>query len=185
MKTKELILIGLFASIIAISTFIKIPIGPVPITLQLPAILLTGFLLGSKRASYSVLIYILVGLVGIPVFSFGGGLSSVLSPTFGFVIGFIFAAMIVGQSHRFKINIPLYIFLSICAIGVTYIFGVVHFYIIMNFVLDTPYSLVGVLQVAVIPFAIKDIISAIITVFLAISLTKVDIGLNECQNEAV
>lgn len=176
MKTRDLILIGLFASIIAVSTFIKIPIGPVPITLQLPAVLLTGFLLGSKRASISVMIYVLVGLVGIPVFTFGGGISSFVAPTFGFIIGFIFAALIVGIAHQRKLNLILQLFLSVGAIATVYFFGVVHFYFIMNFVMEMPYSVLEILQVAVIPFAIKDIISAIISVFLAKSLSKVGIG---------
>ena len=69
MKTKHLIYAALFAALIAVGAQIRIPIGPVPVTFQVPMVLLAGFLLGPKLAALSTTVYMLVGLVGVPVFA--------------------------------------------------------------------------------------------------------------------
>ena len=85
--TRNMVLCALFAALIAIGAFIRIPVPYVPITFQGFFVLLAGFLLGPKYGAASMLIYIAVGLVGIPVFTEGGGIMYVLKPTFGYLIG--------------------------------------------------------------------------------------------------
>ena len=87
-KTKNLILCGLFTSLIVVGAFIRIPIPVVPFTLQLLFTMLAGLLLGGKWGAASVCIYIVLGLMGLPVFAEGGGLAYVLKPSFGYIIGF-------------------------------------------------------------------------------------------------
>jgi biotin transporter BioY len=93
---KDIALVLGFAILTGISAKLKIEIGAVPITLQTFTVLLSGALLGSKRGALSQLIYLLMGLAGIPWFARGGGMTYLLSPTFGYIIGFVFAAYLVG-----------------------------------------------------------------------------------------
>lgn len=93
---KDIILILSFAVLTGISAWLKIEIGPVPITMQTFAVLLSGALLGSKRGAFSQIVYLFFGLAGLPWFSRGGGMVYVLSPTFGYILGFVFSAYLVG-----------------------------------------------------------------------------------------
>ena len=93
---KDLVLIFGFAILTGISAKLKIEIGIIPITFQTLAVLLSGALLGSKRGALSQLTYLLIGLAGLPWFAWGGGIQYILSPTFGYIIGFVFTAFIVG-----------------------------------------------------------------------------------------
>jgi biotin transporter BioY len=93
---KDAVLVFSFAILTGICAKLKIEIGPVPITLQTFAVLLSGALLGAKRGILSQIFYLLGGLGGIPWFSRGGGISYLMSPTFGYIIGFVLAAFVVG-----------------------------------------------------------------------------------------
>ena len=94
--TKDVVLVLSFAILTGISTKLKIEIGLIPITFQTFAVLLSGALLGSKKGAISQLTYLLMGLTGLPWFARGGGISYLLSPTFGYLLGFILAAYFVG-----------------------------------------------------------------------------------------
>jgi biotin transporter BioY len=93
---RDILLILSFTLLTAISAKLKIEIGPVPITGQTFAVLLSGALLGAKRGVLSQIFYLLGGLAGIPWFSRGGGMGYIFSPTFGYIIGFALAAFVVG-----------------------------------------------------------------------------------------
>lgn len=97
MKIKDMILIAMFAALSAVGAFIKIPMPFCPITLQILFTTLAGVLLGGRNGALSVGIYVLLGLLGVPVFTGGGGISYILHPTFGFLIGFIIGAYITGK----------------------------------------------------------------------------------------
>lgn len=93
---KDIILILSFAILTGISSKLKIEIGLVPVTMQTLVVLLSGALLGKKRGAASQITYLLGGLIGLPWFSRGGGIIYILSPTFGYILGFILAAYLVG-----------------------------------------------------------------------------------------
>ena len=93
---KDILLVLSFAILTGICAKLKIEIGPVPITMQTFAVLISGALLGSKRGALSQITYLLTGLAGIPWFSRGGGMGYVFSPTFGYIVGFVLAAFFVG-----------------------------------------------------------------------------------------
>ena len=93
---RDVLLILSFAVATAVCSQIKLEIGAVPITMQTFAVLLSGALLGSRRGALSQLTYLSMGLSGIPWFSRGGGIGYLLSPTFGYILGFVFAAFFVG-----------------------------------------------------------------------------------------
>ncbi len=96
-RVKNIALVLSFAVITALCSKLSLEIGPIPITMQTFAVVLAGVLLGSKRGALSQTVYLVGGLVGIPWFSRGGGLIYILSPTFGFIVGFIVAAYIIGR----------------------------------------------------------------------------------------
>jgi biotin transporter BioY len=93
---KDILLVFSFTLLTAISAKFKIEIGTVPITAQTFAVLLSGALLGSKRGSLSQFFYLIGGLAGIPWFARGGGIAYLMSPTFGYIIGFVLASFFVG-----------------------------------------------------------------------------------------
>jgi len=93
---RDIVLVLGFAILTGICAKFKIEIGPIPITMQTFAVLVSGVLLGSKRGATSQITYLLGGLMGLPWFSRGGGLAYILSPTFGYILGFVFAAYSVG-----------------------------------------------------------------------------------------
>ena len=93
---RDIALVLGFAILTGISAKFKIEIGPIPITMQTFAVLVSGVLLGSKRGAISQITYLLGGLAGLPWFSRGGGLFYILSPTFGYILGFVLAAYSVG-----------------------------------------------------------------------------------------
>src|SRR5699024_8611291 len=112
-----LTLIGMFVALMSIGANITawtpfLQIGGVPITLQTFFCFLAGALLGSRRGAIAMIVYLFLGLAGVPVFAgFKGGLSTVLNPTFGFIISFIFTAYVTGKIIESKDKPTLIIFL--------------------------------------------------------------------------
>ncbi|QIK69590.1 biotin transporter BioY [Erysipelothrix sp. HDW6C] len=107
MTIKDLTLSALFACFIAIGALITIPIPVIPFTLQVFALSLTAVLLTRKQAFFAVITYILMGLLGLPIFSGGrGGLEIVASPTFGFILGFIPMVLVINTLFH-KISKPI------------------------------------------------------------------------------
>ena len=137
-KTRKIILCSLFASLISVGAFIKIPIPLVPFTLQFLITNMAGLLLGSKLGFVSVMIYIMLGLIGVPVFAQGGGISYVLQPSFGYLIGFALGAFITGKiSKAFENNISLKILLtaSFSGLFIVYALGMIYYALISYFYL--------------------------------------------------
>lgn len=140
LTTKKMALCSLFTSLIAAGAFIKIviPIQPFPMhfTLQFFFVLLSGFLLGGRTGAASVSIYLVLGLLGVPIFAAGGGLSYLVRPTFGFLLGFVIASAVTGRisSLSRKYSIRWYLFSAVLGMLVMYLAGMIYFYLISNFV---------------------------------------------------
>ncbi|MEG0546518.1 MAG: biotin transporter BioY [Oscillospiraceae bacterium] len=142
-NTKDLILSALFTALIAVGAFIKIPVPIVPFTLQFAFVLLAGLLLPKKFSLISVLTYIFMGLVGLPVFAEGGGISYILRPSFGYIIGFAVAAYVIGFIIE-KSATPHYkrlLTASFIGLFIVYFFGMIYYYLMSNFYLGTPIGL--------------------------------------------
>lgn len=99
-KTRSLILAALFAVLTALGTFIRIPTPVSSFTLQTFFCAMAGLLLGSRRGMASQLVYLLLGLVGLPVFTAGGGPGAFLTPTGGFLLGLLPMAWLTGKIRR-------------------------------------------------------------------------------------
>lgn len=101
---REIAWVALFAALTAVGALFSIPLGPVPFTLQIMFSLLAGALLGSRLGAYSQVVYLLMGIVGLPVFSErGAGPGHLLGPTGGFAVGFVLGALLAGWiAERFQ-----------------------------------------------------------------------------------
>ncbi len=142
-KTKELIMCALFVALIVAGAFIKIPIPVVPFTLQLLFTMMAGLLLGGKLGAVSVCIYIVMGLLGLPVFAEGGGFAYVLKPSFGYIIGFAVASYVTGTLAN-RVSNPGYAKLlaaNFIGLGIVYLFGMAYYYLMSNFYLGNPIGL--------------------------------------------
>lgn len=166
---KTLVLCGMFAALIAVGAFIKVPLPGIPFTLQTLFVLLAGFLLGARGGLISVLVYIFIGLAGLPVFSGGGGLMYVLKPSFGYIIGFALGAFVTGWlAEKNKSNATIQMVLAALAgMAVIYAFGLTWYYFIANYYLNTPMG-VGTLMVSGFLMTVPaDIIKMTLSIILA------------------
>lgn len=154
MKLREIILCGLFIALVAVGAFVRIPVGTDVYTLQFLFTLLAGLMLGARLGALAVGTYVLMGLVGIPVFASGGGPGYVLQPTFGYLVGFIIQGWVTGAFVR--TGAPTFRrALAACLLGmvVVYVFGISYFYFASNYIIDAPIGFwvaiwyCGVLQV--------------------------------------
>lgn len=158
-----MILASIFAALTAVSAFIKIPLPPVPFTMQIFIVILSGLLLGSKIAFSSQIVYIIIGLIGVPIFSNGGGIGYIFNPTFGYLIGFAIAAFVVGKITE-KVQKPSiinYFTASFAGILICYFFGVTYMYIILKYVNNVSVSATGIIVKGFLLFLPWDIIKII------------------------
>lgn len=166
-KTEKLVLTALFTALIAVCSMITIP-TTIPFTLQTLAVCLSGGVLGLKRGTLSVIVYILLGLAGAPVFSgFKAGPSVLMSPTGGYIIGFIATVAVVGFVSD-KLGTKIWISLLSMSLGVLlcYLFGTVWFIILYSST-KGDISIIKVLSICVFPFiafdALKIAVAAVLT----------------------
>ncbi|WP_100373890.1 biotin transporter BioY [Bacillus sp. FJAT-45037] len=173
--TIELILIPMFAALMAIGANITsfLVVGGVPITLQVLFATLAGALLGSRRGALSMIIYLLIGLVGFPVFAqFRGGLSTLISPTFGFLISFIMIAFVVGLIIERSSKKSLQTFLIACFVGLTisYVFGTNYMYFAYQLIADLDAITYGMAWAWMVAPLIKDIVFTIFAAVLSVRI---------------
>ena len=114
---------ALFVALMTAAAFIKIPFPLVPLTFQTVTAVLSGLLLGAKKGAASMAAYCFAGLLGLPVFTSGGGIHYVTMPTFGYIIGFIASAFIAGLIARDGTSVRRVTVAAIIAFLVDYIIG--------------------------------------------------------------
>ena len=137
--TRNMVLAALFAALTAIGAFLQIPTGTVPITLQFLFTALAGLLLGWKWGAISQLLYVGIGLLGLPVFTQGGGIGYVLQPSFGFLLGLIPAAAVIGAlparrtGYLTVLAAVLVGDLILYAVGVPYMYLILHVYMPVSY----------------------------------------------------
>ncbi|TQS71844.1 biotin transporter BioY [Ornithinibacillus gellani] len=170
---------SLFVALTAIGANITsiipgLAVGGVPITLQTFFAVLAGLVLGSRLGAFSMFVYMMLGLVGVPVFAqFKGGPMSVLSPTFGFILSFIFIAYIAGKIIERKQTTLSYISASLIATALNYLIGTNLMYLAYMFWFEAPsgftYKLAWIWMLPPLP---KDIILAVVAGLLAYRLHR-------------
>lgn len=169
-SVKQLALTGLMTAVICIlgPWALHIPVSPVPISLGILGIYFVISVLGMKLGTVSVVLYILLGLAGVPVFTdFSAGPGKLLGPTGGYIVGYIFMALICGFFvDRFGKNLPLYILGMVLGTAVCYLFG--------TFWLGCQLkrTFIEALMIGVIPYIPADAIKLVIAMLIGPQLRK-------------
>lgn len=172
-KTYDMVYVGIFTVLIAICSWISIPMT-VPFTLQTMGVFLTVGILGGRRGTLAVLVYILLGAIGVPVFAgFTGGIGVLISNTGGYIMGFLLSALLMwGMEKLFgKSNLVLAVSMVLCLL-VCYTVGTIWF--MMVYSANT--GAVGIMTVlgwCVFPFIIPDIIKIVLALMLKNKLAGV------------
>lgn len=173
--TKEITLISLFVALITIGSKITIPSPIVPFTLQWMFVGLSGMLLGSRLGPISVIVYIILGLMGLPVFTKGGGLSYIFTPTFGYLLGFIAASYIIGKAVEGMGNEIKFWRVLVAMAGalfVLYGIGVSYMYIVANLYLGKAMSLTNAIWYGAALFIPTDMLSATLCSVLGVRIVR-------------
>lgn len=178
-KALDLTLASMFVGLMAIGANITsfVPfmvIGGVPITLQTFFAILAGIILGSRLGAISMTVYALVGLVGVPVFAkFGAGMSTLISPTFGFILSFIFTAYVAGKIIEKNRTLSAFVIASLIGLIINYVFGTNWMYFAYKFWAAAPegftYKMAWLWMVVPLP---KDIILAVFAGMMGHRLEK-------------
>lgn len=164
-RTLQMVQIAMFSVLMMIGANISsfLIIGGVPITLQTFFALLAGILLGSRTGAIAILFYAFIGLVGLPVFAqFSGGLDSLLSPTFGFIVSYVIVAYVVGEIVRKFPTVKGFVIAALVGTAINYFIGTNWMYAAYKFWFDAPagftYKMAWAWMVVPLP---KDIILAV------------------------
>ncbi len=169
-KTKSLTITALFAALIAVSSYISIPLpfSEAPLTLQTLAVLLCGLLLSPRYAAAAPALWLLMGAIGLPVFSGGkAGIATVFGPTGGYIFGFVIAAAIIALLRGKQAN--LLRFSIAAAIGnflVIYPLGVIGLMLVLKL------PLAAAIATGITPFIVADIIKLIAAVMIGMAVQQ-------------
>ena len=138
MSARQITMTALFVALVAVGAFIKIPIPYLPFTLQLLFTTLAGLILGSRLGGMSVLMYLILGLAGIPIFTEGGGLMYVVKPTFGYLLGFAIGAFVAGRMVETSVTLTFKRLLAASFVNLAIVYGVgmIYLYEIKRFILS-------------------------------------------------
>ncbi|MBT2214653.1 BioY family transporter [Virgibacillus dakarensis] len=160
-------------------------VGGVPITLQTFFAVLAGIVLGSRLGAFTMFVYMLLGLVGAPIFAqFKGGAAILLSPTFGFIVSFILVAYVTGKLVEKKKSLPMYVTAAVVGMAINYIFGTNWMYAAYLFWFDAPsgftYGVAWAWMAVPLP---KDIILSVVAGVFAYRIEKIGIGVQKVQKK--
>lgn len=171
LRTLDMAYIALFAVLMAVCAWITVPMT-VPFTLQTFAVFAALAALGGRRGLYAVAVYLLMGLVGLPVFSSFQSTGALLGPTGGYLVGFLVAALVYwGITARLGESWPVVILGCLLVMGVYYTFGTAWFMVVYARTTG-PVGLSAALGWCVIPFIVPDLVKLGLGVTLARKVKK-------------
>jgi len=160
MDARDVSFTALFVAFTAVSAQIRISFGPVPITFQVFAVVLSGLVLGARRGFMSQLVYVLSGAVGLPFFTgFTGGFAHIYGPTGGYLIAFPFAALVAGLFAERSEKPSMWFAGSLAALAVIYLLGWLWLGLYFGGNFEKAFT-VGVLPF--IPFDIAKVVLAVV-----------------------
>jgi biotin transport system substrate-specific component len=174
MSIRNMALAGLFASLLAVSSQISIPLGPVPHTLQIFFVLLAGLLLGGRWGLASIGVWIALGVFGLPVFTQGkAGLAALAGPTGGFLIGFAVCAFFVGKlMERSNYGYIRTLAIMLAGLAIVYAVGLSGFMLSFQYFLHKPMTLEKAVAIAVAPFLPFDIVKTAMAAYLGTKIKR-------------
>ncbi len=133
LRTRSLLLTALFAALTAVGAFLRVPVGPISFTMQVFFTCTAGLLLGPWYGAASQAVYVLLGLIGVPIFTEGGGLMYVAKPSFGFLLGLIPMALVIGLlTRREKCGFWRMVLACVIGLVVLYAIGLPYMYVALN-----------------------------------------------------
>ena len=169
-SSKTLTRVALFVAlcIVAAATF-RFSSSIIPFSLVPFVVFLAGFLLRPQEAFLSMLLYVLLGLLGLPVFATPpfGGPAYIFRPTFGFLLGFILSAPTIAFLQKRKRKFEKAILGIFAGLGLLYLLGILYFHLAMNLFLGRPTNFGDTLKMAFLPFIGPDIAKAFCALLLA------------------
>ena len=176
LNLRTMLFSAMFTALTAIGAFIKIPIPPypVPMTLQTAFIFLAGLLLPVRAAFLSQAAYLLLGLIGIPIFTGGGGISYVMNPTFGYLLSFLFCAPMIrllAEKTLYQNKRLLFALGAIGVISAVQICGVAYMAVISSVFLSTHMPFEKIVYIVLI-FLPLDLLKLTFCVFLSAQIKK-------------
>lgn len=174
MPVRNMVLSGLFAALLAVSSQISFPVGPVPHTLQIVFVLLAGIVLGSRWGITAVAVWILLGAFGLPVFAQGkAGIANIAGPTGGFMAGFAVCAYVVGWiTERGQLTLARTAAAMYLGLVLVYIIGLAGFMASFAWFLHKPMTLERALSLSVLPFMPFDAIKTIFAAWLGVRVKR-------------
>lgn len=173
LSVKTLIYGALFVALMSIGAFIKIPVYPIPVTLQAQFAALAGQILGRRRGAATMAVYLFAGLLGLPVFALGGGFSYILKPTFGYLAGFIAGAYLSGLlSEKGRPSFKRFLTAQLCGLLILYAFGMAHYFLITFLTTQKILGLWALLSVGFFPTIPWDLLLCAPGAALALRLKK-------------
>jgi len=174
-KTRDMVLISLFTALTAVGAFIQIPTPLVSFSLQFLFCAYSGIFLGSKYGLYSQLLYVGIGLAGVPVFTKGGGVSYVLQPSFGYILGLILCAYIIGRivEKMESISFTKLFLISVLGLMMLYIIGVPYLYLMFNRVAENPMSFATAVKVGFLQYIVVDLAKCAVVAFTAVKIIPI------------
>jgi len=167
-----LTIVSLFTSLIIVGAYIKIPFPLVPLTLQTLFVLMASMLLKPKYAVMTSALYMFLGLAGLPVFAKGGGLFYIFEPTFGYILGFVFAAFLISfLVSKFQAkSVSLLALIGVSGIFIIYVTGMVYMYLIMNYYTNNPIGFISLFSSNLILTITGDILKCIASALISVKL---------------
>ena len=172
-KTHALTLTALFAALTAIGAFLRIPTPWSSFTLQIFFVCMAGVLLGPRWGALSQVVYVGLGLLGLPIFTEGGGLGYVFQPTFGFLLSYIPAAFIIGRVSGGSASRGRLTLACLAGLAVIYAVGMPYMALILNVYLGKSLGLMALLWAGMLPFLPWEAVKVAVTVVLAEKLVPV------------
>ena len=168
-KTKFLSYCAIFAALTAVLSQISLPIGPVPINLALMSPVIAALLFGIQVGVTSQAVYVLLGAVGLPVFSgFRGGLSALAGPTGGYIIGYILCALLAGAIIKYskEKSVPMLVLAAVAGTLICYLFGTIWF------VYQQKTTFAAALSLCVFPFLPGDAVKIVLDTLIVRKISK-------------
>ena len=167
-SVKDLCSIAIMAAVTVVMAQIAIPMPlGVPMTMQTFAVTMAGVILGSKKGGMSILVYVLLGAIGVPVFAgFSGGIQNLIGPTGGFIISFPIMAYVIGLGVEMRKKKGMFTLMLILGTVLNYVVGVIMFCVVMES------SVMTALSACVIPFIPTAIIKAVLASVLGLQIRK-------------
>lgn len=168
-SVREMVLVALFAALTAVGAFLKFPLpGGIDFTFQVFFVFLAGLLLGGRLGFLSQVVYLALGLAGLPIFTKGGGLGYLMQPSFGYLIGFVLAALVIGKlTERGRLTFAKAVASSLLGLAIVYLVGVPYLFIVVNYLIGKSLPFSAALKGGCLIFLPWDLLKIFLVSFIA------------------